>query len=174
MAEQSWINRACDLEDFADFLAKQGSLADAQAQLDKAQALVAANSAPGAMDHLKASLGTIPAESWAQVAEMAARVRASRKLAANNPKSIWARRGGDKMPAEIMADELLEFWPDPIERRGCGGGSTITTPENLSEFERRLARGETQKAAAQAVFEGLESAEHKADRLIKYWRKQRR
>ncbi|NTZ44054.1 hypothetical protein G7A66_13390 [Altererythrobacter sp. SALINAS58] len=173
MADQSWINRASDLEARAGELERQGRVDEAMELLAEASALVEPHGATDGMERLRATLASIPEETRAQVKEMAARVAAARKLSQNDPKSIWATRGGDKLPSEIIADELLQHWPDPIERRGSGGGSTITTPENLSKFERLIASGQTQKAAAQAVFEGLDSAEHKGDRLIKYWRKQR-
>lgn len=148
MADQSWMQGPLRLEVEADLA--------------------------GALAPLRAALVSAPSEAAAQIDEIAARVRASRQLAESDPKSIWARRGGEKLPSEIIADELLQHWPDPIERRGRRKGSTIATPENLAELERRIAAGQSQKSAARAIFEGLPGAESKAENLLKFWRKNRR
>lgn len=161
MADRGWANRVRDLE--------------AQGKLAEARELMAAHVGPEGHRALLRATEAVQQVMWPELPELAAQLEAAKALPdGDDRKQTW-------LSVEDAPFERISRWwhlgrlPDLLRRgKGRPPGSTIATPENLSEFEGRLAAGQTQKSAAQAVFEGMPGAESKAENLIKYWRKHRR
>lgn len=152
----SWVNQMCDLEE-------QGRIAEAQALLE-------ANATPEEIARFRQALQDgLSGTDLEETQSIIDRVRASTSLPDGDPKKgPWAAVGELK-PYQAAQMELVKHLPDPLKKRGRPEGSTIASPENLAEMERRTAAGETKAAAARAIIGDVPWAKSKVKNLVRAW-----